>query len=643
MSRLVLSSPGPLSTSYFRRTRPGVFHRELTMSSALLAILLCFIALVYWKTLRTTLQWGDGADLASACLTLGIAHPPGYSLLVITGYLWLKASAIIAPRLSADPVVMLNSLNALIAIAGLLLVGLLAASEGKGRPITASGAIGATFAVGILGFARPYWDQAISLEVYALEASLVVALLWVLTRTTGRSTILPAALLAGLLLSHHPGNIIYLIVVAPLLVADSRGLAGSHRFWMSALSLLCVGMLPLVFPVLRTWLSVPAISWGDLTHLKGYLGFITVSEYQWAAFGVTQAAPLDQLAAASGSVLQSLISVLPAILVGIYLCWKYQVRTFYVLSVVTLVTILATAINQTEEKQAFLLPAYACLAAFAGFGLKMFLSMEQRGYTSKLLGAMVASILLGLHLGRNYPREGGSLLSAATYTDALLRQAREIAPNSVLVTSDSSKLFVYRYMCETSQQLHPQVVMAPFLAFPWYVKSLHMKGIAIPFSQIPGLLTTATGTQEWTNILLEAIIRANPDRSFLLDEGALSSYHAAVSRPMLLFIPHGLLFRTYVSGPDTPDPDARPSIARLDLKKWDRGSRARYLKFLLAVAGVMERLGHHENEHVVLSMLLTLPTEGVELFGPEGASINEGMLRRIVRERIAKINGVPGA
>ncbi len=119
---------------------------------------------VYVQTLAPTVDTGDGPELATAVLTLGVPHPTGYPLYMLIGQLWTRALPL------GDPAWRLNLLSALCAA---LAVALLAGSTAR---LTRS-ALAGWLAGGLLAFSPLLWSQATVVEVYALHLVLVVGTL----------------------------------------------------------------------------------------------------------------------------------------------------------------------------------------------------------------------------------------------------------------------------------------------------------------------------------------------------------------------------------------------------------------------------------------------------------------------------------
>lgn len=214
---------------------------------------------LYVFTLAPTVLQADAGEFQFVPWIPGIAHPTGYPLYVMLGWMWTHALplATVAWRM-----------NLLSAVLAALAVGvtysaarqLLAVSFPQSPPaaqVSAAAVTGLTFAV-----TRTFWSQAIIAEVYALHA-LLVALIVALALKFGREkkgrTSRLLALSFGLGLTHHittvlllPALLLYLWLANRLAgpktsnIEKARWLVG-HGL-LAALPLLLYLYLPLAAP-----------------------------------------------------------------------------------------------------------------------------------------------------------------------------------------------------------------------------------------------------------------------------------------------------------------------------------------------------------------------------------------------------------
>lgn len=226
----------------------------------------------YLMFLHADLSWGDGPELTTAAVILGIPHPPGYPLYTLLGKL-----ASLVP-LGSIPW-RLNLLSALSMAAASTLVALaiqktlrteLHVTETE-RRVAACGATAIVFLAPIV------WYQAVQTEVYALLVLLYAGMLVLLTahvdqRAPTRRRVAAVAFTAGLCVVHH-----YLaapVLLLALYTIVREALPDRRRPGNSPLSLtgLLLGFVPvIVLAVLPLrGMKDPAINWYSPHTSEGF-------------------------------------------------------------------------------------------------------------------------------------------------------------------------------------------------------------------------------------------------------------------------------------------------------------------------------------------------------------------------------------
>lgn len=151
----------------------------------LLSFILSFI--VYYITTNPNLTFTDNGELAGVCSTLGIAHPTGYPLFTILGYLWYLLP------LSSNKIFQLNLFAAfwtsvavfVFFIANAIFLQLLQRERTRRRERSNysppnredNNKIYAIYLISfitslVFAFSRTIWGEATSLEVYSLQLAL---------------------------------------------------------------------------------------------------------------------------------------------------------------------------------------------------------------------------------------------------------------------------------------------------------------------------------------------------------------------------------------------------------------------------------------------------------------------------------------
>jgi hypothetical protein len=187
---------------------------------------------VYGATLLRGVSSFDAAEMQTVPPVLGIAHPTGYPLWTLLGFLWTRLPL-------ASPALMMNLLSAALfalAAATLAVIGIRLGV----RPILAAVA-GLTFA-----FAGETWARATQAEVHSLHTLLaaLVLLAWIIAEQTGSSrAALAMVAITSIGLTHHR---LMLITALPLLLwFFTRHLKMLRSPWFLLDSALCA-VTPLI-------------------------------------------------------------------------------------------------------------------------------------------------------------------------------------------------------------------------------------------------------------------------------------------------------------------------------------------------------------------------------------------------------------
>lgn len=250
---------------------------------------------VYLLTMPRDLTWahfgGDGGELITASLTLGVPHPPGYPTYVLLG----KLLSLLPGNTAVFKFHLLSAISTALAAALLTLTAFVfyqpqkARRTQKKRDQTPSPSKGegwgegaAAISAGLLfAFTPLVWGQAIIAEVYALNVLLVALVLWALL--TKRPCWL-VGLLLGLAVTTHLTSLFLLPAVFIILI-KRKGMASPCPY--VGLLFFAVGLLPfLLLPILAQGDS--PIVWSDPTTVRGWWWLVSGAIYQPNQFAFTQ-------------------------------------------------------------------------------------------------------------------------------------------------------------------------------------------------------------------------------------------------------------------------------------------------------------------------------------------------------------------
>lgn len=216
----------------------GVQHSAFERPDRWLALLASLTAFaLFLRTLAPGLLWGDSAEFQFAAWLGGFAHPTGYPLYLMSGWLWTHALP------WGDPAWRMNLFSA---VWGGVAVGLVYLVAVRALRLL-DGAVGrsaaplfqrlvALCAAAIFAASPTFWSQAVVAEVYTLHAAFVAALLLALLTWAERPTGMRAralyslALLYGLSLTHHRTTLLLLPAIAVFLWLARRSGSNGRQF-----------------------------------------------------------------------------------------------------------------------------------------------------------------------------------------------------------------------------------------------------------------------------------------------------------------------------------------------------------------------------------------------------------------------------
>src|SRR5215213_916349 len=183
----------------------AILHRDTVICLALALSAL----VLYTVTLLPGIGSGDTAEFQRVAPTLGVAHPTGYPLYTMLGWLWSQLP------LGGTPAWRMNLFSATTAALAVGALFLVARALGQARVIAAAAALA-------LAVSSTFWSQATIAEVYSLAALIQALLILALLRwRQGHWPLWVAGLLLGFGLAHHrtiilmiPGALVFWALAA---------------------------------------------------------------------------------------------------------------------------------------------------------------------------------------------------------------------------------------------------------------------------------------------------------------------------------------------------------------------------------------------------------------------------------------------
>lgn len=494
-------SPSPSPSSH-TRTRASAWRLGIPVALAVAT------GVLFAATAARDVVVGDSGEFLAAAARLGVAHPPGYPLLVLLGHVfsWLP----IGP--------LPFRINFVAVVSGALAVGFICATALR-LGATQIGAIIAGLAIGLNPL---FWEWSLTIEAFPLNNLLASALVYCLVRwddEPSRPRFLVAAALCGGLAAANHLTIIFLVPLVAF-VLWRNGPALRVATLLACVVAVVVGLLPYLY---IPWAAArhPLVNWGNISSASGLLRHFLRSDYgtgKLVAAGAAEGNALDRLAgfATSFSTIESAL-----IVAGFTVAWSRRRWYFWgcLLSAGLAGPAFAAYANIDVNNlpllwamtRFFLLP-HVILAPLVGLGFgsvsRVVLSKAPKSRyrlaSAALAGGVSALILVPAALRYSTIDQHDNHL-ARYFAEDVLRSA---PPRAVVLGLGDEVVFPVAYL-QSAERQRPDVTLVMlglFRSFGWYVAQLRQRdsALAIPFSRYDPTISAT----------LRAFVDANPGRPF---------------------------------------------------------------------------------------------------------------------------------
>jgi hypothetical protein len=438
-------------------------HGARAKPDLVIAVVLGGSALAFYvKTIAPTLLMADAAEFQFASYLLGIAHPTGYPLYLMLGWLWSHLFPL------GDAAFRINLLSAVFAAlaTGLLYALILEVLRSTLRGVRTS-LVRATATIGTLtmAFSHTFWSQAVKAEVYALNSLFVVVILFLLVRWSrsdfrSRRTLYLAAFFYGLSLTHHRTMILFLPAFALFTwLVDRSTLTNLQSLWKLLVLVIVPQILYLYVPLraaatpyLRIELAPDRTLELYTNTLRGFGDFVMGQMFR-AELGY-QAPIAERLAMAAGFLLNQFgiaglsVGLLGALRLGIGR-WKVLV----LLGVSYLALVAFNLFYFIGDIHVLFTPTYIIFTIWIALGVGWLL--ETAGYLAKRwprarsaacygIVALLALIPLS-QVWNNYPRvDKSGDYEARQWAEGVLSQS--LPEGAILISNDRNEITPLIYL-----------------------------------------------------------------------------------------------------------------------------------------------------------------------------------------------------
>jgi hypothetical protein len=470
------------------------------------ALLTSIVVLVFYLlTLAPGVIASDSGELATVQYTLGIAHPTGYPLFTILGFIFSHLP------IPLRPITKLNLLTALWSVATVYVLTITLKFlldnlfKWKSSQLTQDENFYERFLVGektkiisavfgglVFGFSKTLWFQSLSVEVYSLHIFLFSLTFHFLvkafledkqeTQTNYfRNKWFSAFLFLALGFTNHLSTI---FIIPAFLFFYFYGWNfrrdNLKRFIVYVLIGILVACLIYLYIPLRA-MTHPFLNWGNPVTFKDFFNHITGRLYHQFLFP-----SFGEYFSNIGKFLNSLtisfdksefngsdfnIVIIFAFL-GMLVSFFYFRKLFNGLILIFLTTMFITALYNIPDIDAYYLPAHFVVAIFSVIGFLYLITIKMKRRTKQIVAVSMLLISIFLEINQNYSRvdlSGHTLMD--DYTLILMNSVEE---NSVLLSARSSFYFPSLYY-QIVEGVRKDLVIAEhyLLQQKWYYTQLN--------------------------------------------------------------------------------------------------------------------------------------------------------------------------
>ncbi len=426
--------------------------------------------LVYLLTLAPSVLFIDSGELATVATTLGIAHPTGYPLFTLVGYIFSHLP------IGGSAVWRLNVMAAFFCAAGVGTVTLLArhlllrAGAKDGAVVWTASALAAL----TLAFSQTYWNQATAIEVYSLHAFLVPLSILLFLRYTAAK---PAktftlegvawAVVWGLAFANHMTTILLIPAFVWMFFHTFGWNGASFKRGLLLLLPFAVGLSAYLYLPLRA-AQHPWENWGNPVTMENFIRHWTGVQYQVWMFTSFDAAGKQFKYFAKDFPTEFGLLGLPLLAAGVWWFFKRSRATATFLIVLFATCVLYSINYEIHDIDSYFLLAYiASGLIFAGalvFVAERFGGMR----AAAAVGALAAVIALAMHWkesddSKNY-----------LVQDYSLNVLNGLAPNAIVISWQWDFFVSASIYYQQVEHVRPDVIVIDkeLLRRSWYLDQL---------------------------------------------------------------------------------------------------------------------------------------------------------------------------
>jgi hypothetical protein len=489
----------------------------------------------------------DTGELAAVQCTLGIAHPTGYPLFTILGYVFslipLPVTKIFQMNLLAalycSAAVSVFTFTAKIVLDNWNSFQFIKDSKEKNKrkkkesgkvvkPASSSTVelsepfkiISAIFGGLFLALSKTFWFQSTSVEIYSLHLLLITLIILALVKTfllsDKESSIskywIVFAITLALGFTNHMTTLLIIPGVA-YLYFTKNGFSTKSIKQIIFMLLIFFPILILVYLYLPIRASQsPVMNWGNPIEWERIIRHISGQQYQVWLFSSTEAAAKQFNYFVKNLPIEFSFSLLFA-LAGLVVSFIYA-RKFFIFNIIVFLSTVLYSINyDINDIDSYFLLAYISLAFFGVFGIVQLILFATKKKMQLIIPVSLLVLFVGLQFYSNYDEvnQRGNFIYE-DYTKSILNTV----PNNSIIFSYQWDYFIsasYYFQLVEDYKKDVVVIDKELLRRSWYynqINTIHPKllsGVKPEVDQFIEALKPFERQEQYNAILLENLFR----------------------------------------------------------------------------------------------------------------------------------------
>jgi len=455
-------------------------------------------ALVYATTIAPTISHTDSGELAAVAYSGGIAHPTGYPLFTLLGWIWTRIPI-------GNVALMLNILCLLFVVGGVYFfsksIGKLFASwrvRIKGLPndgqdrVMIGQILAQTGGTLFLAFSHTVWMQSTSIEVYSLHMLLLCLNLYLLVSAhlSPQGSLKPWLWLAGGLALGFSNHLSFFAILAPTAFFFFRHQGFKKEAFLNLGKMLAI-FIPLL-TILYLYLPLraggsPALNWGDPSNGDQFWYHVSGRQFRVWMFTGLDAFLEDfkqffiQL---PGEFFFSLFLILP----GLWYAIKKKRPFLHAIGSMMLVNLLYACNYHIKDPEPYFIPTFMVLAIWMAMGIRFLWVHAQIPKAFRPGLALILGLFLILQVGLNHGRVNQQ--DQWQYEDYARVALNSLPPNAVVISKSWDFFVAPAYYLQYVEGLRQDVTIVEYQMLHdrhWYPKHIQTNDPALATALEPEL------------------------------------------------------------------------------------------------------------------------------------------------------------